>query len=135
MLMTVLFLPLLNFWYIFSPSPSSTHCYSCQVPFQTVKSFKPSHQSTTPTSATIPQQQQQHLTVPTPTVSSAPRLKPSAIVDSSTNRFECSKCREHFCIECDVFAHDVLHQCPGCMANASFASFAGSDLFHPSSSS
>lgn len=26
----------------------------------------------------------------------------------------CPKCTQVFCIECDVFVHDSLHQCPGC---------------------
>jgi len=28
--------------------------------------------------------------------------------------YECTKCRESFCNDCDLFIHDTLHTCPGC---------------------
>jgi transcription initiation factor TFIIH subunit 2 len=28
--------------------------------------------------------------------------------------FECTQCFQMFCIECDVFIHEMLHNCPGC---------------------
>ncbi|CAO3661069.1 unnamed protein product [Rhizopus microsporus] len=31
-----------------------------------------------------------------------------------TNRFSCPKCKQEFCTECDIFIHEVLHNCPGC---------------------
>lgn len=36
---------------------------------------------------------------------------------SESHRYACGECREHFCIDCDVFAHDVVHNCPGCQSN------------------
>ncbi|PWN31925.1 TFIIH basal transcription factor complex, subunit SSL1 [Meira miltonrushii] len=33
---------------------------------------------------------------------------------ASSGRYECPKCRHHFCLECDAFIHESLHQCPGC---------------------
>ncbi|RCI06506.1 hypothetical protein CU098_007166 [Rhizopus stolonifer] len=30
------------------------------------------------------------------------------------NRFSCPKCKQDFCAECDLFVHEVLHNCPGC---------------------
>ncbi|KAH7105691.1 TFIIH basal transcription factor complex, subunit SSL1 [Auriculariales sp. MPI-PUGE-AT-0066] len=32
---------------------------------------------------------------------------------SPLGRYRCSECEQHFCGECDVFVHDVLHVCPG----------------------
>lgn len=29
-------------------------------------------------------------------------------------RYRCGSCNEDFCIDCDVFVHEVLHNCPGC---------------------
>ncbi|KAI7833941.1 Ssl1-like-domain-containing protein [Kickxella alabastrina] len=29
--------------------------------------------------------------------------------------FECVGCRQAFCLECDVFVHETLHNCPGCV--------------------
>ncbi|PKY03976.1 TFIIH basal transcription factor complex, subunit SSL1 [Aspergillus campestris IBT 28561] len=35
---------------------------------------------------------------------------------SVSSRYECNVCRNHFCIDCDVFAHEVVHNCPGCQS-------------------
>ncbi|KAL9620287.1 MAG: hypothetical protein Q9160_005186 [Pyrenula sp. 1 TL-2023] len=37
---------------------------------------------------------------------------------SSSGRFECEACGFHFCIDCDVFAHEIVHNCPGCQSRA-----------------
>ena len=37
---------------------------------------------------------------------------------SESGRYACEICRNHFCIDCDVFAHEVIHNCPGCQSNA-----------------
>jgi len=31
--------------------------------------------------------------------------------------YECEACRKIFCLECDLFIHDLLHTCPGCATN------------------
>lgn len=33
-------------------------------------------------------------------------------------RYACAACGQRFCIDCDVFVHEVLHNCPGCEARA-----------------
>jgi transcription initiation factor TFIIH subunit 2 len=35
---------------------------------------------------------------------------------SESGRYECRACENHFCIDCDMFAHMVLHNCPGCLS-------------------
>ncbi|KAF1923770.1 TFIIH basal transcription factor complex p44 subunit [Didymella exigua CBS 183.55] len=35
---------------------------------------------------------------------------------SESARYECRSCESHFCIDCDVFCHMVLHNCPGCLS-------------------
>lgn len=35
---------------------------------------------------------------------------------SESGRYACTVCRNHFCIDCDVFAHEVVHNCPGCQS-------------------
>ncbi|KKZ60837.1 transcription initiation factor TFIIH subunit 2 [[Emmonsia] crescens] len=35
---------------------------------------------------------------------------------SVSGRYECRVCECHFCIDCDVFAHEVVHNCPGCQS-------------------
>lgn len=32
-----------------------------------------------------------------------------------TMKFQCPKCREVFCFDCDSFIHEELHNCPGCL--------------------
>ncbi|TVY81407.1 General transcription and DNA repair factor IIH subunit ssl1, partial [Lachnellula suecica] len=36
---------------------------------------------------------------------------------SESGRYACEVCGNHFCIDCDVFAHDVAHNCPGCQGD------------------
>ncbi|OJD11499.1 hypothetical protein AJ78_07744 [Emergomyces pasteurianus Ep9510] len=35
---------------------------------------------------------------------------------SVSGRYECRVCKCHFCIDCDVFAHEIVHNCPGCQS-------------------
>jgi transcription initiation factor TFIIH subunit 2 len=35
---------------------------------------------------------------------------------SESGRYACEVCEQHFCIDCDVFAHEVVHNCPGCQS-------------------
>ena len=35
---------------------------------------------------------------------------------SESARYECGTCQRFFCIDCDVFAHEVVHNCPGCQS-------------------
>jgi transcription initiation factor TFIIH subunit 2 len=35
---------------------------------------------------------------------------------SESARYECRTCESHFCIDCDMFCHMVLHNCPGCLS-------------------
>ena len=37
---------------------------------------------------------------------------------SESGRYACEVCGNHFCIDCDVFAHEVVHNCPGCQSNS-----------------
>ena len=35
---------------------------------------------------------------------------------SESGRYACGSCGRFFCIDCDVFAHEVVHNCPGCLS-------------------
>ncbi|KAJ5343351.1 uncharacterized protein N7506_003175 [Penicillium brevicompactum] len=37
---------------------------------------------------------------------------------SVSSRYECTACHSHFCIDCDLFAHEVVHNCPGCQSKS-----------------
>ncbi|KAL3427546.1 tfiih basal transcription factor complex p47 subunit [Phlyctema vagabunda] len=36
---------------------------------------------------------------------------------SESGRYACEVCGNHFCIDCDVFAHEIIHNCPGCQSD------------------
>ena len=36
---------------------------------------------------------------------------------SEGRRYACTVCNNHFCIDCDVFAHETVHNCAGCMSD------------------
>ncbi|CAM1503983.1 Fc.00g015740.m01.CDS01 [Cosmosporella sp. VM-42] len=44
--------------------------------------------------------------------------RPAAKGVSESGRYACEVCRQHFCIDCDVFAHEVIHNCPGCQSRS-----------------
>ncbi|KAL8632786.1 hypothetical protein Q9189_001491 [Teloschistes chrysophthalmus] len=35
---------------------------------------------------------------------------------SESGRYECSSCEQFFCVDCDVFCHEIVHNCPGCLS-------------------
>lgn len=43
---------------------------------------------------------------------------------SESGRYACEVCGNHFCIDCDVFAHEVLHNCAGCQSDTRSSSIA-----------
>lgn len=44
--------------------------------------------------------------------------RPAAKGVSESARYACEVCGNHFCIDCDVYAHEIVHNCPGCQSNA-----------------
>ena len=40
---------------------------------------------------------------------------------SESARYECESCGSHFCIDCDLFCHEVVHNCPGCLGGGAKA--------------
>jgi transcription initiation factor TFIIH subunit 2 len=51
----------------------------------------------------------------------------------STGRYQCPSCRRHFCIDCDLFAHEVVHNCPGCQSMQMETSLMGEVELEPGS--
>lgn len=41
-----------------------------------------------------------------------PALDPAG----GTGRYACPLCKHQFCLDCDVFCHETLHNCPGCQS-------------------
>jgi transcription initiation factor TFIIH subunit 2 len=48
--------------------------------------------------------------------------------EGSSGRYECTACRRHFCIDCDLFAHEVVHNCPGCQSGMGFGNDAAGHM-------
>ena len=113
-------------WASAKASPSDV-CFSCLTPFPTAP--RP-----LPLLPPPPPQQQQRVEVQqdnTPITNGIARkrrledytdiaqapLDRSAVKGiSESGRYACVVCGNHFCIDCDVFAHEVLHNCPGCQS-------------------
>lgn len=47
---------------------------------------------------------------------------------SESSRYECRVCESHFCIDCDMFCHMVLHNCPGCLGKLESQEQNGEDV-------
>ncbi|WPH04071.1 Hypothetical protein R9X50_00695600 [Acrodontium crateriforme] len=70
---------------------ASTTCHGCLTPFPAIPASAPEQD--------VPR----------------PKRAPGA---SESSRYECENCQNHFCIDCDVFCHEVVHNCPGCQSTA-----------------
>ncbi|KAI9846189.1 MAG: hypothetical protein M1837_004303 [Sclerophora amabilis] len=68
----------------------SESCYSCQAPFPPVPSEDRNGVNGTVTKGTQG--------------------------TGSSSRYECTVCNNHFCIDCDVWSHEIVHNCPGCQS-------------------
>lgn len=73
----------------------STQCYGCLSPFPAIPASE---------------RRTEH--------EKAPSRTKRAEGASESSRYECETCENHFCIDCDVFSHEVVHNCPGCQSNA-----------------
>lgn len=40
---------------------------------------------------------------------------------------ECPKCKQYFCIDCDIYIHESLHNCPGCESFRHFKTVSSSE--------
>ncbi|EXJ91649.1 transcription initiation factor TFIIH subunit 2 [Capronia epimyces CBS 606.96] len=54
-----------------------------------------------------------------------PREQWETLKSASSSRYECPVCHHHFCIDCDLFAHEVVHNCPGCQSGRMETSLMG----------
>jgi transcription initiation factor TFIIH subunit 2 len=76
----------------------SLRCYGCQSAFPA-----------------IPQSQKHSNGTANASEQATPKRAEGA---SESSRYECETCQQHFCIDCDVFSHEVVHNCPGCQSSA-----------------
>ena len=69
----------------------SRECFACQAPFPAV-----------PDEQTV--------------AASKEGAVKAATGTSPSSRYECTVCKNHFCIDCDVWSHEIVHNCPGCQS-------------------
>ncbi|KAK5670709.1 hypothetical protein BDV3_005089 [Batrachochytrium dendrobatidis] len=77
--------------------PSQVECFSCQTPFSRPRA--PGESTGHPRSSMT-------------SFHSGTYMIPTA-------RYACPRCKVHVCLDCDVYIHDTLHNCPGCMSGFS----------------
>ncbi|KAL8639202.1 MAG: hypothetical protein Q9228_003738 [Teloschistes exilis] len=123
------------------PHRHKTSCFSCQNAFPTQPSTTSSGQGQEPTTNGKDTQHTKAITSRLP-----PRVAPSGAQNaesastepsnvafrdakstraarkkddqtvSKSGRYECSSCEQFFCVDCDVFCHEIVHNCPGCLS-------------------
>lgn len=85
-----------------SAAKKSKGCYGCLVPFPEIPEDKPQVGENSGTNGNLAGG------------AGAGEIKGT----SESGRYACEVCRNHFCIDCDVFAHEMGHNCPGCQSDA-----------------
>lgn len=91
----------------------SAACFACQAPFPTV----PAASASASASASAPTTTTTTTATATATIKGKKEAaKPDGV--SESGRYACEVCGEHFCIDCDVLAHTVVHNCPGCQSGS-----------------
>lgn len=115
---------------LFDEVPVSDHyrskcCFSCQASFpkgqgetrQLTAAPKTAVDQTPKTSTSVKteDQAQQQAQKETPNTAEGP-TKPKNAKNKMmmSSRYRCSNCEQDFCIDCDIFIHETLHNCPGC---------------------
>ena len=100
---------------------SQDQCFGCQTPFPVRPPPAPRRQSTV-----VGGQNHDRMSLKTTRGPAGPskvsaKAQPTAAAAnkdgvSESGRYECETCGRFFCIDCDVFAHQVVHNCPGCQS-------------------
>ncbi|RLM64649.1 GTF2H2 [Panicum miliaceum] len=50
------------------------------------------------------------------------KIKSGAEDGQTSLHVRCPKCNQHFCLDCDIYIHESLHNCPGCESQRGFSS-------------
>jgi len=85
-----------------SKASKSTTCFSCQSPFPVARRR----------GSVTTGKRKEDITAATEALKGM----------SESGRYACTVCQNHFCIDCDVFAHEVVHNCPGCQSSKELSS-------------
>ncbi|KAG5949874.1 hypothetical protein E4U53_005676 [Claviceps sorghi] len=88
----------------------SAACFSCLSPFPDV----PRDKATAATNGGDKAKQEDASSASRHSLKAKAKTKGGGV--SESGRYACQVCGHHFCIDCDVFAHQVIHNCPGCQS-------------------
>lgn len=80
----------------------SVKCFSCVQPFPPVPT---EHRKAETEAAKAKEKAAPPSTAPTKNMGT-----------SESSRYMCETCGNHFCVDCDIFCHEQLHNCPGCQS-------------------
>ncbi|KAJ3214123.1 hypothetical protein HDU67_002032 [Dinochytrium kinnereticum] len=95
--------------------PKTTRCTGCKSIFPPLPTTSFSRRMSTTEPAST------RSTAPTAQGKDTTKLPAPLTNEIPTGRFECERCGNHFCIECDLFAHEILHNCVGCASHSATA--------------
>lgn len=87
----------------------STECFACLAPFPQISA------SNGEAAQETAKQKQKTVAGNQAVASGASAMPQRAGGASESSRYRCTTCDEHFCIDCDVFAHETTHNCAGCL--------------------
>lgn len=88
----------------------STRCFACQTPFPPV----PADMTDDHASGGVGREEKDDTT--TTTTTTITLAMKAGTSTSPSSRYECTACGNHFCIDCDVWSHEIVHNCPGCQS-------------------
>lgn len=92
-----------------SEASRSTACYACLTPFPQVPKSQAKFKG---------KEKERDKTIEKTAMTTAnPEQAKELARISESGRYACEVCRNHFCIDCDVFSHEVVHNCPGCQSD------------------
>lgn len=93
-------------------------CQACLVPFPELPSDDKLRELEAEAASTVPTQPKGASNTSTEkTATDTAALIKELKGVSESGRYACEVCGGHFCIDCDVFAHEVIHNCPGCQSD------------------
>ncbi|KAK3990872.1 TFIIH basal transcription factor complex p47 subunit [Cladorrhinum sp. PSN332] len=101
----------------------SVACYACQIPFPglpTAKTkiklkVKGAAEVSKPTAGVVAKAKETALATAAEAADNEKAQDLKGV--SESGRYKCQVCGNHFCIDCDVYSHEMIHNCPGCQSD------------------
>lgn len=103
-----------------SEASKSTACYACLTPFPPVSKSQGKGKGK--------DKEKDKAGEKTAMATANPEQAKELARISESGRYACEVCGNHFCIDCDVFSHEVVHNCPGCQSDTRAAASMAMDL-------